>query len=67
MEIEINLFQENRLKSNALFVMVSRKADNPLKSFPCPKLSIEGLKLAEIEKARRRMVEGEQNSMRRKI
>lgn len=43
MEIEINLFQNNVLKSNALFTMASRNAADHTKSFPCPKLKISHL------------------------
>lgn len=43
MEIEINLFQQNLLKCNALFTMISRSSTDYGKGYPCPALVFENL------------------------
>lgn len=39
MEIEINVFQEGKIKANSLFTMIAREAANPLKGYLVPQLS----------------------------
>lgn len=58
MEIEINLFQSNILKSNALFTMISRNAQDHSKSYPCPALKIQQLPEPEQTKAKARKSQG---------
>jgi acyl-CoA hydrolase len=51
MEIEINLFQDKILKSNALFTMISRSAENHNNGYQCPKLLTTNLSPVEKKKA----------------
>lgn len=43
MEVEINLYQGGKLKSNSLFMMISRDSTNLSKGYPVPKLILDNL------------------------
>lgn len=43
MEIEINVLQEDRLKSNSIFTMIARDAHRPAKGYPVPALRYDNL------------------------
>lgn len=66
MEIQINLYQSQFLKCNALFTMISRNALDHLKGYPCPKLVVDSIPESEVNKAKIRRQLAEQNVVKRK-
>lgn len=66
MQIEVNINQGQRLKSNCFFTMVCRNALDLTKSHPVPELDITNLTQSEIEKAKIRKNLALENVNRRK-